>query len=57
MRKQNVTDRQTDRGRCNISRPGPSAPWEIIIRVPALEMRVCMCVRALTILRYDSEGL
>ena len=24
------TDRQTDGGRCNISRPGPSAPWEII---------------------------
>ena len=23
------TDRQTDGGRCNISRPGPSAPWEI----------------------------
>ena len=34
MRKLNVTDRQTDRrtdgGRCNISRPGPSAPREII---------------------------
>ena len=25
------TDRQTDGGRCNISRPGPSAPREIII--------------------------
>ena len=39
MRKLNVTDRQKDRrtdgqtdgGRCNISRPGPSAPREIII--------------------------
>ena len=38
MRKLNVTDRQTDGrtdgqtdgGRCNISRPGPSAPREII---------------------------
>ena len=34
VRKLNVTDRQTDRrtdrGRCNISRPGPSAPREII---------------------------
>ena len=37
VRKLNVTDRQTDRrtdrrtdgGRCNISRPGPSAPREI----------------------------
>ena len=37
MRKLNVTDRQTDGrtdgqtdgGRCNISRPGPSAPREI----------------------------
>ena len=41
MRKLNVTDRRTDRrtdgqtdgrtdgGRCNISRPGPSAPREI----------------------------
>ena len=25
------TDRQTDGGRCNISRPGPSAPREIKI--------------------------
>ena len=24
------TDRRTDGGRCNISRPEPSAPWEII---------------------------
>ena len=30
MRKLNVTDGQTDVGRCNISRPGPSAPREII---------------------------
>ena len=32
MQKLNVTDGQTDRwtgGRCNISRPGPSAPREI----------------------------
>ena len=33
MRKLNVTDGQTDRqtdgGRCNISRPGPPAPREI----------------------------
>ena len=30
MRKLNVTDGQTDGGRCNISRPGPPAPREII---------------------------
>ena len=30
VRKLNVTDGRTDRGRCNISRPGPSAPREII---------------------------
>ena len=34
VRKLNVTDRQTDRGRCNISRPGPSARrWREIINV------------------------
>ena len=41
MRKLNVTDGrtdgqtdgQTDGGRCNISRPGPSAPREIKIQV------------------------
>ena len=66
VRKLNVTDRQTDRrtdrrtdrqtdgrtgGRCNISRPGPSAPREIIkyifergkwIRAAWLIMYVCM---------------
>ena len=31
MQKLNVTDGQTDRGRCNISHPGPSAPREIKI--------------------------
>ena len=37
VQKLNVTDRRTDRqtdgGRCNISRPGPSAPREIIREV------------------------
>ena len=37
VRKLNVTDRRTDRGHCNISRPGPSARREI--KVPASALR------------------
>ena len=44
------TDRQTD-GRCNISRPGPSAPWEITMTIWGL----WVALQKLGLVQFASE--